>query len=167
MSLLNTVLGALGQQSGGAGGNPLLQIVLGMLSNGQGGGQAGGGLGGLLGSALGGGGGMNAAQGGGAGGLGALIEQFSRNGMGEQMQSWIGTGQNMPISPDQLTQVLGSDQIGSIAQQLGVSPNAASGQLAELLPQVIDRLTPNGSVPQGGLGDIGSLLSMLGGSQRG
>lgn len=162
MSLLNTVLGALGGQSG-AGGNPMLQAVLGMLANS--GGQGGGGGLGALAGALGGGAGA-AGAGGNAGGIGSLIEAFSRNGMGDVVQSWIGTGQNMPVSGDQLQQVLGSDRIGSIAQQLGISPNAASGQLAELLPQVIDKLTPQGSVPQGGFGDIGSLLSMLGGSPK-
>lgn len=85
-----------------------------------------------------------------AGGLGALISAFEQNGLGNIISSWIGTGQNLPISGDQLSSVLGSEQLQDIAQKLGLPAGAASGVLASVLPQIIDRLTPNGQVPQGG-----------------
>ena len=107
-------------------------------------------------------GGLGGAQQGGLGGLGGLINAFQRNGMGDQMQSWIGSGQNMPISPDQLQQVLGQGTLGQIAQQLGLSPQASASGLSELLPQLIDRLTPNGQAPQGDLGNIADIMARLG-----
>lgn len=94
-----------------------------------------------------------------AGGLQGLIRAFQREGLGGVMDSWIGTGNNQPISPDQLQSVLGAEQIQAIARQLGVSPQETSGHLAELLPQIIDRLTPGGAVPAGGM--LGGLLDAL------
>jgi uncharacterized protein YidB (DUF937 family) len=153
MSLIDNLLGAMSGAAGGgqsAAPNPLLQIALSMLANSGSGSAAGGANGGIggLGNSL--------------GGLGGLINAFQRNGMGDQMQSWIGTGQNMPISPDQLQQVLGQGTIGQIAQQLGLSPQASASGLSELLPQLIDRLTPNGQAPQGDLGDIADIMARLG-----
>jgi uncharacterized protein YidB (DUF937 family) len=76
------------------------------------------------------------------------------------MSSWVGTGQNMPITADQLSSILGSDKMGAIASQLGMSQGEASGQLADLLPQVIDKLTPDGQMPQGDItSQLGGLLS--------
>lgn len=160
MNLLNSVLGSLGgaSASGGQGANPLLQVALSLLAGGQGGASGGGGLGGLgaLAGLAGGGGGQ------GAGGLGGLLEAFTRNGLGEQAQSWVGTGANLPISGDQLQQVLGSDMLSGIAQQLGMSQQDASSGLAGLLPQLVDQLTPQGKLPEGGLGDLSSIMAMLG-----
>jgi uncharacterized protein YidB (DUF937 family) len=139
MGLLDSVIGALGQgggAGGGGGGNAaLLQAVIAMLGNS---GQAGGG-----------------------GGLGGLLEQFQRSGLGDVANSWVSTGQNMPISPDQLGSVLGGDQISSMASQLGMGQNDLLGQLSQMLPQVVDQLTPNGQLPQGDTGDLGSLLGGL------
>ena len=76
--------------------------------------------------------------------------------------SWIGHGQNAPISGDQLSNVLGSDTIGQIAAQLGLSHGETAGQLSQMLPEVISRLTPQGQAPSGGLGDdMGALLGQL------
>jgi len=180
MSLLNGLLGALSGQQGAAGQgvNPLIQVALSLLAGGgQGQSQAGGlggllgslaggngaagGLGGLLGSLAGGGGAAGGA--GGLGGLGGLIEAFQRNGMGDQVQSWVGTGQNLPISGDQLQQVLGNDLLAGIARQLGQSPAEASSGLAGVLPDLIDKLTPQGQLPQGGMPDVASIMAMLGG----
>jgi uncharacterized protein YidB (DUF937 family) len=140
MGLLDSVIGALGQgggAGGGGGGNAaLLQAVIAMLGNS---GQAGGG----------------------GGGLGGLLEQFQRSGLGDVANSWVSTGQNMPISPDQLGSVLGGDQISSMASQLGMGQNDLLGQLSQMLPQVVDQLTPNGQLPQGDTGDLGSLLGGL------
>ncbi len=121
MGLLDMVTGALGGAGGNGGGaNPLLGIVMQMLSNnGQ------------------------------SGGLAGLAKAFQDKGMGDQMASWIGTGQNLPISPDQIKAVLGGGQLGQIASQLGMNEQQAAGGLADMLPQVIDKLTPNGQVPQG------------------
>ena len=67
-------------------------------------------------------------------------------GLGQQAQSWVSTGQNLPISAEQITQVLGSGQLRDIAKQLGIDHTDAAGGLADLLPQVVNHLTPNGAV---------------------
>ena len=154
MSLLDSILGAVagGQQAqagngGGMGGlgnignllsmvasNPqLLQAVAGMLSN-------------------------DGAQ----GGLGGLTQKFQQAGLGDMVRSWIGSGQNQPVSGDQLSHVLGPDAITSLAEKLGVSPAAAADQLSSVLPGLIDQLTPNGQAPEGGLGNSGDLMGVLG-----
>jgi len=92
-------------------------------------------------------------------GLAGLVEQFKQSGLGEVIQSWISTGNNKPINAEQIRQALGSDKVQSMAAQLGLSPDMLSGQLSKVLPQLIDRLTPDGEVPEGGLLDQG--LSML------
>jgi len=80
------------------------------------------------------------------GGLPGIINKFQQAGRGQQAGSWVGTGQNMPITADQLQQVLGSGQIGQIAQQLGLSHSEAGNCLAQALPQLIDKLTPTGQI---------------------
>jgi len=81
------------------------------------------------------------------GGLQGLIDQFMQSGLGQHAQSWVGTGQNMPISAEQLIQTLGSGRLQELAQQFGIPANTAAGGLAAILPQIIDHLTPNGQVP--------------------
>jgi uncharacterized protein YidB (DUF937 family) len=83
------------------------------------------------------------------GGLQGLIATFEQNGLGGVVASWVGTGQNLPISGDQLQALLGNEQVQAMAAKLGISPQDISGQLAHLLPQVVDKLTPTGAVPQG------------------
>ena len=144
MGLLDSMLGSvLGSQSGAQaapGGDALAQVLGGLLSGG--------------------------GSGGSGGGLGGLVEQFQRAGLGEVIGSWIGTGRNLPVSAEQIGQVLGSDTVAQIAQRLGVDPAQAAGQLSHLLPEVIDRLTPNGQLPaQAGAG-APDLLGMLGGLLR-
>jgi uncharacterized protein YidB (DUF937 family) len=139
MGLLDSVLGSvLGggepQAQGGGGSAMLMQIVAAMLAN-----QGSGGAGGL-------------------GGLAGLVEQFQRGGLGDVMNSWIGTGQNLPVSPDQLGRVLGGDLLKQITQQSGMNQGDVLGQLSQLLPQMVDRATPEGRIPDGGLGDIGAIL---------
>ena len=149
MGLLDAVLGSvLGggqqqpQQGGGAGA--LVQIVAGMLAQ-QGGGGGAGGLGGLAG----------------------LAEQFQRGGLGDVMSSWIGKGQNLPISADQLGQVLGGDVLGKLTQHTGMDQGDLLGQLSKLLPQMVDHATPDGQMPAGGgIGDIGSILAKFGSPAR-
>ncbi len=144
MSLLGSVIGAaLGGGSQGGGGNAaLLNAVIGMLGQGGGSGGAGG-----------------------QGGLGGLISKMSQAGLGDVIGSWVGTGQNLPVQPDQLGAALGNDTISSMAGQLGMNSNDLLGQLSQMLPQVVDKLTPQGQVPQGDLASI--LGSLVGGGQGG
>ena len=84
------------------------------------------------------------------GGLEGLIRSFQQGGLGDIVNSWVAKGQNLPVSGEQIESVLGGSVLQDLAAQLGVSPQQASGSLAEVLPQLIDRMTPNGEVPQGG-----------------
>ncbi|MGB9195275.1 MAG: YidB family protein [Azonexus sp.] len=84
------------------------------------------------------------------GGLEGLIQSFQQGGLGEIVNSWVSTGQNLPISAEQIQSVLGRSSLSGLAAQLGVSPEQASGSLADMLPQLIDQMTPNGQMPQGG-----------------
>lgn len=138
MGLLDSVVGALaGGQGGGGGNSALLNMVVGMLANNS--------------------------QAGGLGGLGGLVAKMQQGGLGDVVNSWVGTGENLPISPDQISNVLGNDTLAGLAQQLGVGQGDLAGQLSQMLPQVVDKLTPNGAVPEGGLGNLGDIGSMLGG----
>lgn len=93
-------------------------------------------------------------------GLQGLIGAFERNGLGGLAASWVGTGANLPISAEQLQSVLGHQQIESVAASLGFSPQDASAKLASMLPQVVDKLTPAGAVPDEA--SLGGLLASLG-----
>lgn len=93
------------------------------------------------------------------GGLGGLVDAFEKNGLGDVAKSWVGKGANLPIDADQIAKVLGSGPIGDVAGKLGISPQDAAKQISELLPGVIDKLTPDGALPKGGLGGmLGGLL---------
>jgi uncharacterized protein YidB (DUF937 family) len=81
------------------------------------------------------------------GGLPGIISKFQHGGMTDQVGSWVGTGANLPMTGGQLQEILGSGTIGEIAQQLGLSHGDASSGLAQVLPQLIDRLTPSGQLP--------------------
>jgi len=83
----------------------------------------------------------------GSGGLGGLLEQLQRTGFREQADSWVSRGANRPISPDAMSQIFGKDGLETIARQAGISPDQASHGLSELLPEVVDRMTPDGEVP--------------------
>lgn len=135
MGLLDSVLGSvLGGNQQQGGLGALLPVITSMLSNdGQ------------------------------QGGLGGLVEKFQQAGMGDVVGSWIGKGENMPISADQLTQVLGSGAVSDIAAKLGIDPSQAAGSLSEMLPGIIDKLTPDGQAPEGGLGGAADLMGVLGG----
>ena len=73
--------------------------------------------------------------------------EVRRAGLAAQVKSWIGTGSNLPISAQQVLEVLGQERVAQIAQQLGIDPQQAADQLAQHLPQVIDHLSPNGELP--------------------
>lgn len=153
MGLLDSVLGAVmnnGQQpqagepghGAGLGGilgmlasNPqLIQVAMGMLGNdGQ------------------------------HGGLGGLVSRFEQAGLGGAMSSWIGGGPNQPVSGEEVSSALGSNTISDIAAKLGVNPDEAASQLSQVLPGLINHLTPEGQAPAQGLGNSGDLMGMLGG----
>lgn len=83
------------------------------------------------------------------GGLSGLVQTFQKGGLGEIVNSWVSTGKNLPVSAEQIQSVLGNGQVSEIAGKLGVSSEQASGQIAEYLPQIVDKLTPNGTIPEG------------------
>jgi uncharacterized protein YidB (DUF937 family) len=85
------------------------------------------------------------------GGLQGMIQSFKDKGLSDIVSSWVGTGQNLPISGDQLKTGLGADLIGQLAAKVGVSPDVATSKLTEILPGIIDKLTPEGNVPESGL----------------
>ncbi|MCW5796994.1 MAG: DUF937 domain-containing protein [Nitrospira sp.] len=109
--------------------NPLLQAVIGLL-----------------------------AQNSHVGGLSGLIQAFQKNGLGDIVNSWVGTGNNLPISPEQIHQGLGGDLLQQLASQAGLSTEAVGGQLASLLPGLIDKLTPGGKIPDSHLIEQGLTL---------
>jgi len=92
------------------------------------------------------------------GGLQGLVQSFHDKGLGAVASSWVGTGANSPITSDQIHQVLGSDQVKALAAKAGINPDMAGSAIAQLLPGIVDKLTPNGTVP-----DHASVMGMLGG----
>ena len=122
MGFLDEITKVVGSQLfGGASQGSLMEQVLGLINNPE------------------------------TGGFTGLIETFKDKGLGDVMSSWISTGENQPVSADQITDALGSNTIQEIAQKLGISGTDASSALSELLPQIIDKLTPEGAIPEGGL----------------
>jgi uncharacterized protein YidB (DUF937 family) len=98
------------------------------------------------------------------GGLSGVVQQFHDKGAGDVVNSWISNGENQAISPETLSNVLGSDALSGIAQKAGVSPDQVSGLLAQVLPHVINHATPDGQVPADGQVDVSSVLGALSGS---
>ena len=121
MGLLDQIVkGLAGKFLGGSGGtqNPLLDIALSLLTNPQ------------------------------TGGLEGLMETFKSKGLNDIISSWVSTGQNLPISGNQIQDILGSDLVQQFAKKLGASNQDVSGGLAGLLPDLIDKLTPTGQLPE-------------------
>jgi uncharacterized protein YidB (DUF937 family) len=83
----------------------------------------------------------------GGGQLSGLMDKFGAGGLEDTVKSWVGKGSNLPVSADQIKSVLGSDQVAAVAAKLGISSDAAAGKIADVLPKVIDKLTPDGIVP--------------------
>jgi uncharacterized protein YidB (DUF937 family) len=164
MALLSMMMnkGASASQGGGGLGN-----ILGSLTGGAG--QSGGGLGSILGGMLGGGGSQASAAApaanleGALGGLSGIQDLFRKAGLGDHVASWIGNGDNKPVSADQIKQALGaSGHLGQLAQAAGVSEDDAAHHLTELLPEIVNKLTPQGSIPAGGGDIVGMLKQMMG-----
>jgi uncharacterized protein YidB (DUF937 family) len=145
MGILDTVLGVIKSQvanSAAPGTNAavgstdhgLLESVIGMISDPQ------------------------------SGGLSGLVEKIAAGGLGDQVASWVGAGENLPISAEQLQAVLGSSFVQGLAAKMGINTDDVAGSLASMLPQVIDKLTPDGQVPgdnkllEAGLAGLTSLL---------
>jgi uncharacterized protein YidB (DUF937 family) len=144
MGLLDAVLGAVTNNSQDGGG---LQDIIGMVSNNP---Q-------LLEVAT-----RLLGNDGGVGGLEGLVAKFQQAGLGEVIGSWIGSGQNQAISGEQLSNVLGNDSLTGLANSLGVNSGDLAGQLSNILPGLVDKLTPAGQAPAGGLGNTGDLMGALG-----
>jgi uncharacterized protein YidB (DUF937 family) len=103
------------------------------------------------------------------GGIQGLMSKFSQGGLGDVFASWVGMGDNKSISADQISKLLGSEQVSSLASSLGVDPSHASGFLADYLPKIVDKLTPAGQVDADADDSVGlsallpSLLASLSG----
>lgn len=139
MGLLDSVLGGLMGGGNNQQQSPMMGVLGGLLGGGsQMGGQqqagGGGGLGGMM----------------GGGGISGLMSQFQNAGLGHIAQSWVGGGQNMPVSPDQLQSVFGQGQVQQMASQAGMQPNDFLSQLSQHLPNAVDQMTPNGQMPNEG-----------------
>ncbi len=79
------------------------------------------------------------------GGVKGLVAQFQQQGLGPTIQSWVGNGENLPISPEQVHQALGSDTVQQLATKLGIPPNELAAKQSQVLPQAVDKMTPNGT----------------------
>lgn len=153
----------LGSLAGGGGSGGGLEEIIGGLTGGGGGsdGRAGG-MGGLLGTLLPALGGMLAG-----GGLQQVLSGFQANGLSAQTDSWIGTGENEPISGEDVRKVVGNEELAKIAAQLGVSEDEAADAVAQVLPTVVDRISPEGHLaPESELESTFGALEQLGGETQ-
>ena len=97
------------------------------------------------------------------GGMTALVEKFNASGLGEHVKSWVSTGKNLPVTPDQIKQALGPDKIEMLALKTKLSVEEVTSHLAAALPLMVDKLTPDGKIPTGGLlGHAQGFLGKLG-----
>jgi uncharacterized protein YidB (DUF937 family) len=81
------------------------------------------------------------------GGVAGLVKQFEQQGLGNVVQSWVGKGANLPITADQIHQVLGSDTVAQLAAKFGLDPQDLAHKISQILPQAVDKMTPDGVVP--------------------
>lgn len=119
------ILDSLASLAGGGNKSNLLNAVMGVVTSQQGGGLAG------------------------------LVQQFAGKGLGDIVNSWVSTGQNLPITPQQIQQGLGSNTIKELASKAGIAPEEITSQLTQILPKLVDKLTPEGKVPQGDIASQG------------
>lgn len=154
MGLLDGLIGSvLGSALGGNRAQPQdpLSSILGGLMGGNTGGGGGGNM--LLQLAL-----SMLQQ---NGGLEGVLGKFRQSGMGAQADSWVSTGQNLPVSPNQLEQIFGSGALSDIASKLGMSQQDAGSAMSQVLPELINQLTPQGQVTQESHSSIGDALNSL------
>ena len=83
------------------------------------------------------------------GGLQGVVSEFEKNGLGATVKSWVGTGPNQPISPDEVHKALGPDLLQQLSEKSGLSVQDLTQKLAQVLPQAVDKLTPTGTIPKG------------------
>jgi uncharacterized protein YidB (DUF937 family) len=95
------------------------------------------------------------------GGLSGILEKFKASGLAEQAASWVGTGENLPISAEQISIVLGDSAIGEMAAKFGITPEELSSKIAQYLPAIVDKMTPDGEVGTNSGSLLGTVLSML------
>lgn len=95
------------------------------------------------------------------GGLSGILDQFKAAGFSEQVASWVGLGDNLPISAEQITRALGGDQLAKIATKLNIEPAVLSNKIAQHLPSIVDKMTPNGEVGANSNNLLGVMLSLL------
>ena len=126
-------------------GNDLGSLLGGLLGAG---GKSGSGSGNILGALLSALGGTQGGAGNGSNPLGGLLDMLTKSGLAEQKDSWVGTGQNQSVTGAQIQQALPDETLQKVAEQAGVSPEQAASDLAQTLPQAVDKLTPEGQVPQ-------------------
>lgn len=129
-------------------GNDLGGLLGGLLGGAGGGGRSGSGSGDILGALLSALGGSQGGSGTGGNPLGGLLEMLTKSGLAEQKDSWVGTGQNQSVTGEQIQQALPDETLHKVAEQAGVTPEQAASDLARTLPQAVDKLTPEGQVPQ-------------------
>jgi uncharacterized protein YidB (DUF937 family) len=96
-----------------------------------------------------------------SGGLSGLLDKLRNAGLGQHADSWVGTGNNLPVAPDQLQQVFGPDVLEQLASRFGMSQHEASGTLAQVLPELVNHMTPQGDVPADADDAITNALSQL------
>lgn len=128
MGLFDSIAGQVAQQAaaalsgqGGAGGDKMVQMVMGLLNNPE------------------------------LGGISGLVSAFQKNGLGDIVASWISNNTNLPISAAQIQSVLGQGPLQDLAAKTGMSANEVASNLSEHLPGLVDQLTPNGQLPSGDL----------------
>jgi uncharacterized protein YidB (DUF937 family) len=129
MGLLDVIGGLLGQQQGGASSG-MGQVLTDLLA------------------------GRNYTQG---GGLGGLVDQFRQAGLGHVADSWVNNGPNQPVTPGQLRQVFGHEQVEDMAEQAGMPQDDFLNQLSQHLPTAVDRVTPNGEMPEADMSGGGTI----------
>ncbi len=148
--------GALGDMAGsllnGKGGG-IEQVLGGLLGSNAGSNTAGGTSSALLKMA------MTLVQQ--NGGIGGLLQKLQQGGLGDVASSWVSTGANQPVAPAQLEQALGTSAVTDAAASAGVDPSQAMGGLAAMLPQLVDKLTPDGSVTPGSNAMLTQVMGML------
>jgi uncharacterized protein YidB (DUF937 family) len=82
------------------------------------------------------------------GGLQGVVSEFERNGLGATVKSWVGTGPNQPISADEMQRALGPDLLQQLSQKSGLSVQDLAQKLSQVLPQAVDKMTPDGTIPK-------------------
>jgi len=95
------------------------------------------------------------------GGLNGILDKFNQGGLADVAASWVGKGENLSISADQISSVLGSGQIAEMAAKFGITPEVLSSQIAQHLPSVVDKLTPNGEITADSGNLLGTVLGIL------